>query len=255
MALPLCTRRWIDKATPKKYLFHMSDRPKAVVLLSGGVDSATCLAIAIADGYEPYALSFNYHQRHAVELAAASRIAAFLGVTRHLVLDIPLGKIGGSALTTSIDVPKDIPADRIGQSIPITYVPARNTIFLSFALAFAEVLGAGDIFIGVNAMDYSGYPDCRPAYITAFEKMANLALQKAVEGQLVFRIRTPLLRLNKAQIIKRGIELGVDYSLTHSCYDPDPTGLACGRCESCILRRKGFLEAGAPDPTRYAKQP
>ncbi len=223
----------------------MSERPKAVILLSGGVDSATCLAIALANGYEPYGLSFNYHQRHAVELAAASQVAAFFGVSQHLVLDIPLGKIGGSALTTSMDVPKDVPADLIGRAIPITYVPARNTIFLSFALAFAEVVSAGDIFIGVNAMDYSGYPDCRPDYIAAFEKMANLAVQKAVEGQLVFRIRTPLLHLNKAQIIKKGLELGVDFALTHSCYDPDPTGLACGRCESCI---SGEKDSPRPEP-------
>ncbi len=232
----------------------MSARKKAVILLSGGVDSATCLAIAIAEGYDPYALSFNYKQRHSIELDAASRIAAFFGVKRHLVLDIPLGEIGGSALTTSVEVPKDVPIDRIGRSIPITYVPARNTIFLSFALAFAEVHGAGDIFIGVNALDYSGYPDCRPDYITAFEKMANLAVQKAVERRLAFRIRTPLLRLNKAQIIKRGIELGVDFALTHSCYDPELTGLACGHCESCLLRRKGFEEAGVPDPTRYVER-
>lgn len=233
-------------------VYVMGCKLKAVVLLSGGIDSATCLAIAISQGYEPYALSFNYHQRHSVELDAANRIAEFLGVQRHIVLEIPLWKIGGSALTTDKEVPKDIPLNLIGRSIPITYVPARNTIFLSFALAVAEVLGTGDIFIGVNALDYSGYPDCKPEYISAFEKMSNLALQKAVEGRLTVRIHTPLLNLNKAEIIKTAVELGVDLSLTHSCYDPDPRGLACGHCESCILRRKGFAEAGVSDPTRYS---
>ncbi len=186
-----------------------------------------------------------------MELDAASRIAKALGVKNHIVLDLPLRKIGGSALTSEIDVPKDTPVEFIGRSIPITYVPARNTIFLSFALALAEVYGTGDIFIGINALDYSGYPDCRFPYLSAFEKMANLALKKAVEGQIIVRIHTPLISMDKAQIIKTGLGLGVDYSLTHSCYDPDPHGFACGRCESCILRKKGFTEAGVPDPTRY----
>lgn len=233
-------------------LYAMSGKAKAIVLLSGGIDSATCLAIAISQGYEPYALSFNYQQRHSVELDAAHRIADSLGVKSHIVLDIPLGKIGGSALTAEMDVPKDIPLDHIGRSIPITYVPARNTIFLSLALALAEVQGTGDIFIGVNALDYSGYPDCRPTYIIAFEKMANLALQKAIEGDLIVRIHTPLVSLNKAQIIRMGSELGVNFSLSHSCYDPDLHGLACGHCESCILRRKGFEDAGIADPTCYS---
>lgn len=233
----------------------MKGKRKAIILLSGGIDSSTCLAIAISQRYEPYALSFNYQQRHSLELAAAARVAISQGVKHHLVLDIPLGNIGGSALTTAVNVPKDIPTDRIGASIPITYVPGRNTIFLSFALALAEVQDTGDIFIGVNALDYSGYPDCRPEYITAFEKMANLALQKTVEGRLVVRIHTPLLNLNKAQIIKMGAELGINFALTHSCYDPDPLGLACGHCESCILRKKGFIEAGIDDPTHYARCP
>lgn len=224
---------------------------KAVVLLSGGVDSTTCLALAKAEGFAAHAVSFNYRQRHKAELEAAKKIARLLGAKEHLILDLPLGVIGGSALTSGIAVPKDTTIEEMRGRIPVTYVPARNTIFLSFALAWAEVLGAADIFIGVNALDYSGYPDCRPEYIEAFEKMANLALKEAVEGRLRIRIHTPLIRMTKAEIITKGIELGVDFGMTHSCYDPDPMGRACGRCDSCILRKKGFAEAGVPDPTSY----
>lgn len=224
---------------------------RAVVLFSGGIDSTTCLAIARDEGYDLYALSFNYHQRHGVELEAASRVASAFGVTKHMVLDLPLDLIGGSALTANIDVPKDISLEDMQNRIPVTYVPARNTIFLSFALAWAEVLGAEHIFIGVNALDYSGYPDCRPEYVEAYEKMANLATKETVQGNLRIHIHTPLILLTKARIIQRGLELGVDYGITHSCYDPDAAGLACGHCDSCLLRKKGFAEAGAPDPTRY----
>ena len=224
---------------------------KAVVLFSGGLDSTTCLAVAKAEGFEPCALSFYYHQRHRVEVDAARRVASAMGVGEHLVLELPLHHIGGSALTDDIDVPKDNPVDAMGDVIPVTYVPARNTVFLSLALGWAEVIGAEDLFIGVNALDYSGYPDCRPEYIEAFERMANLAVKEAVEGRMRFHIHTPLIRLTKAQIIHRGLELGVDYSITHSCYDPDSLGRACGRCDSCILRRKGFEEAGVADPTIY----
>lgn len=228
---------------------------KAVVLLSGGLDSATVLAIAKSEGYLPHALSFRYGQRHAVELAAAERVAKSQGVLSHRVVEIDLsatGGFGGSALTSDIAVPKQTSADDIGQGIPITYVPARNTIFLSFALAFAEVLEAGDIFIGVNALDYSGYPDCRPEYIEAFERMANLATKVAVEGEQRMKIHAPLIHLTKAQIIRRGLDLGVDYSLTSSCYDPDASGAACGQCDSCLLRLKGFAENGVRDPIKYA---
>ncbi len=223
-----------------------------MVLLSGGIDSSTCLAIAKNEGYQLNALSFGYQQRHAIELQAAESVAKAIGVSKHLVLRLPLGQIGGSALTSNIDVPKDIAPQQIGNGIPITYVPARNTIFLAFAVAWAEVLGAADIFIGVNALDYSGYPDCRPEYIAAFEKTANLGTKKGVEGELKIRIHTPLISLTKAEIIRRGAELGFDYSITHSCYDPDPTGKACGHCESCLIRKRGFLEAGIPDPTLYS---
>lgn len=228
-----------------------SVQPKAVVLLSGGLDSATVLAIAKSEGYEPHALSFRYGQRHAVELAAAERVARSQGVASHRVALIDLRQFGGSALTSDIAVPKKASADEIGSEIPITYVPARNTIFLSFALAFAEVAGSSDIFIGVNALDYSGYPDCRPEYIEAFQRMANLATKAAVEGKQRVKIHTPLIHLTKAQIIRRGLDLGVDYSLTLSCYDPDPTGVACGHCDSCLLRLRGFAENGVPDPIRY----
>jgi 7-cyano-7-deazaguanine synthase len=223
----------------------------ALVLLSGGLDSATTLAIAKSDGFACHVLSFRYGQRHAVELPAAARVAAASGVLSHRVIEIDLRQFGGSALTSKIAVPKKTSADEIGPDIPITYVPARNTIFLSFALAFAETVGAGDIFIGVNALDYSGYPDCRPEYIAAFEKMANLATKAAVEGRQRVKIHTPLVQLTKAQIIRRGLDLGVDYSLTSSCYDPDPTGAACGHCDSCLLRLRGFAENGIPDPVRY----
>lgn len=221
---------------------------KAVVLLSGGVDSTTVLAIARAEGYDTYALSFRYGQRHVVELESAKRVAGAFGVKRHVIADIDLRVFGGSALTSDIEVPKDRSEAQIGHGIPITYVPARNTIFLSFALAYAEVLGAADIFIGVNALDYSGYPDCRPEYIEAFERMANLATRAGVEGTLQLKIHTPLIRLTKAQIIERGLALGVDYGLTASCYDPGPGGRPCGKCDSCQLRAKGFAEAGTADP-------
>ncbi len=231
------------------------DNPKeprnAVILLSGGIDSTTCLAIAKSEGYRLDALTFGYQQRHVVELQAAERVARALGVSKHLILDLPLGRIGGSALTSDIDVPKHMNPQEIDAGIPVTYVPARNTIFLAFALAWAEVLESADIFIGVNALDYSGYPDCRPEYIAAFERTANLGIKKAVEGELSIRIHTPLIHLTKAEIIRRGVDLGVDYSITHSCYDPDSSGRACGHCDSCLLRKKGFLEAGVPDPTRY----
>ena len=223
----------------------------AVVLSSGGIDSTTTLAIAKAEGYDVCSLTFDYGQRHAAELDAARRVADFFKVKRHLVIAIDLRAIGGSALTDRIEVPKGRSVDDMVGDIPITYVPARNTIFLSYALAWAEVLGAADIFIGVNAVDYSGYPDCRPEFIAAFERLANLATKAAVEGKLRMHIRTPLISLKKAEIIRMGIELGVDYSLTHSCYDPTPLGEACGCCDSCILRRRGFEEAGVPDPTVY----
>ncbi len=221
---------------------------RAVVLLSGGLDSATVLAIAKSEGYEPYALSFAYGQRHAIELEAASRVAASLGVADHRTAKIDLRVFGGSALTADIDVPKGRDAAEMSHGIPITYVPARNTIFLSFALAWAEVLGANDIFIGVNALDYSGYPDCRPEFIAAFETLANLATKAGVEGRQALKIHTPLIALTKAEIIRKGIELGVDYGLTSSCYDPSPTGQPCGQCDSCLLRRKGFRENGIEDP-------
>jgi 7-cyano-7-deazaguanine synthase len=219
-----------------------------VVLLSGGLDSTTVLAIARAEGYEPYALSFRYGQRHSIELDAAQRVATAQGVVRHVVADIDLRVFGGSALTDDIDVPHHASAEELGEDIPVTYVPARNTVFLSFALAWAETLECSDIFIGVNALDYSGYPDCRREYIEAFEKMANLATKAGVEGRQRLKIHMPLIELTKAQIIERGLALGVDYSLTHSCYDPDPDGRACGTCVSCLLRRRGFAELGREDP-------
>jgi 7-cyano-7-deazaguanine synthase len=221
---------------------------KAVVLYSGGLDSTTCLAIAKADGFAAYAMSFAYGQRHAVELEKARQNAPRIGAVSHQVVHIDLRQFGGSALTAELDVPKDQAADG---SIPITYVPARNTIFLSFALGWAEVLGAFDIYIGVNALDYSGYPDCRPEFISAFENMANLATRAGVEGDRPYTIHSPLIQLSKAEIIRTGLALGVDYSLTHSCYDPTPAGLSCGRCDSCRLRLKGFREAGVEDPISY----
>lgn len=223
-------------------------KPRAVVLLSGGLDSTTVLAIARTEGFEPYALSFRYGQRHSVELERARDVAGALGVARHVVADIDLRQFGGSALTADIAVPKDRSTHEMGAGIPITYVPARNTIFLSFALAWAETLGSNDIFIGVNALDYSGYPDCRPEYIEAYEKMANLATKAGVEGAQRLKIHTPLIALSKAGIIRRGLELGVDFSITSSCYDPGPAGEPCGHCDSCLLRAKGFAEAGAQDP-------
>lgn len=225
--------------------------PKAIVLLSGGLDSATCLAIAREQGFQPLALSFRYGQRHAVELAAAERVARSQEVTEHRTVEIDLRLFGGSALTSDIAVPKHAAAEEIGTDIPLTYVPARNTIFLSFALAFAEVARASDIFIGVNALDYSGYPDCRPEYIAAFEQMANLATKAAVEGQQRVKIHAPLIHLTKAQIIRRGLDLGVDYSITSSCYDPDAAGVACGHCDSCLLRLRGFAENDVADPILY----
>jgi len=223
---------------------------KAVVLFSGGLDSTTVLAIAINQGYEVNALSLRYGQRHEHELVAAAKIAATFKVKQHLIIDIDLRKIGGSALTDDIDVPKSQNIRHEANSIPITYVPARNTIFLSLALAWAEVLGTENIFIGANAIDFSGYPDCRPEYIAAFERMANLATRAGLQGKKI-KIHAPLLKLTKAEIIKKGVQLGVDYRLTHSCYDPSPDGRACGLCESCLLRKKGFQEAGFTDPTSY----
>jgi 7-cyano-7-deazaguanine synthase len=225
---------------------------KAVVLLSGGLDSTTVLAIAKAEGFAIYAMSFRYGQRHAMELESARRVVESMGVEKHLIVDIDLRAIGGSALTDEIEVPKERSNEAMNSGIPVTYVPARNTVFLSFALAWAETLNAENIFIGVNALDYSGYPDCRPEYIEAYESMANLATKAGVEGGMRLKIHTPLIALTKAEIIKTGIALGVDYSLTHSCYDPVAEGLACGRCDSCLLRRKGFAEAGASDPLPYA---
>jgi 7-cyano-7-deazaguanine synthase len=229
----------------------MSERPKAVCLLSGGLDSSACLAFARKEGFECYALSFDYGQRHRAELEAAARVAADLGSARHLVVSFDLRAIGGSALTANIDVPKARPAEVIGLGIPVTYVPARNTIFLSFALAWAEVLGASDIFIGVNAIDYSGYPDCRPEYIEAFERMAVLATKAGVEGSTRVRIHTPLIRLSKAEIVRLAAALGVDFRLTVSCYDPDERGRPCGACDSCLLRLRGFQQAGLKDPLEY----
>ena len=224
---------------------------KAVVLLSGGLDSTTTLAIARDEGYETYAVSFRYGQRHTVELQCAREVAHTLGVKQHTIVDIDLRTFGGSALTADIEVPKDRSDAEMGDSIPITYVPARNTIFLSYALAWAEVLAADTIFIGANAIDYSGYPDCRPEYINAYQTMANLATQAGVEGKTKMEIRAPLMDKTKAEIIQIGTALGVDYSLTLSCYDPDAEGRACGGCDSCLLRKRGFKEAGIPDPTHY----
>ncbi len=226
-------------------------KKKAVVLSSGGIDSTTAMAIAVQEGYEVYSLSFRYGQRHVVELESARRVAETMGVKKHLVIDIDLGQIGGSALTDDIDVPKGRDEAEMQKDIPTTYVPARNTIFLSCALAWAEVIEASDIFIGVNAVDYSGYPDCRPEYIRAFENMANLAIKAAVESKMKINVRTPLIHMTKAEIIRKGFELGVDYGLTHSCYDPSSERRACGQCDSCLLRKKGFREAGIPDPTEY----
>ena len=226
---------------------------RAVVLLSGGIDSTTTLAIAIAEGYEAYALSFDYGQRHQIEVEAARRVANSLGAKERRVAKIDMRIFGGSALTDDIDVPKKRSEAEIGHGIPLTYVPARNTIFLAYALAWAEVVPANDIFIGINAIDYSGYPDCRPEFIEAFETLASLGTKAGVEGRH-FQIHTPLIKFSKAKIIRKAVELGVDLSLTHSCYDPSPEGLACAECDSCLLRLKGFREAGMKDPVRYAKK-
>ncbi len=222
-----------------------------MVLLSGGIDSATILAIAQSQGYDVYTMSFRYGQRHVVELDSAKQISEKMGAKKHVVVDIDLRAFGGSALTDDIEVPKERSDQEIGTGIPITYVPARNTIFLSFALAWAETLEIDTIFIGVNALDYSGYPDCRPEYIEAYQGMANLATKAGIEGTTQLKVHTPLISMTKAQIIQKGTELGVDYGLTLSCYDPDPEGRACGTCDSCLLRIKGFEEAGVPDPTIY----
>jgi 7-cyano-7-deazaguanine synthase len=226
---------------------------RAVVLLSGGIDSTTTLAIVIAEGHEAYALSFDYGQRHQIETEAAQRVANSLGAKEHRIAKIDLRAFGGSALTDDVDVPKQRAEKEIASGIPVTYVPARNTIFLAYALAWAEVIPANDIFLGVNAIDYSGYPDCRPEFIEAFETLANVGTKAGVEGRR-FRIHTPLIKLSKADIIRKGAELGIDFSLTLSCYDPTPEGLACGECDSCLLRLKGFREAGIKDPIRYAKK-
>ena len=226
---------------------------RAVVLLSGGLDSATTLAVAREEGYECFALSFDYGQRHARELESAKQVAASLGAVKHLTLRLDLRAIGGSALTGEIEVPKGRSDEAIGSGIPVTYVPARNTIFLSHALAWAEVLGAQDMFMGVNSLDYSGYPDCRPEFVEAFERLANVATQAGVEGRSRFRVHTPLITLSKAQIVARAHELGVDLSLTWSCYEPEPDGRACGLCDSCLLRKKGFAEARIADPVPSAR--
>ena len=229
----------------------MSSSPPAVLLLSGGLDSTTMLAHAMAGGFDVHAMTFRYGQRHVTEIEAARRVAERYGVRDHVVVDIDLRTFGGSALTADIAVPKDRSAQAMAEGIPITYVPARNTIFLSFCLAWAEVLGATDIFIGVNALDYSGYPDCRPEYVAAYERMANLATREGVEGSTPIRIRTPLLHLTKREIVELGLSLGVDYSITLSCYDPAPSGEACGHCDACRLRLKGFADAGIEDPAPY----
>lgn len=229
----------------------MGDKLKAVVLLSGGLDSTTTLALAQQQGFLVYALTFRYGQRHLAEIEAASRVAERYGVAQHVVADIDLRLFGGSALTADMDVPKGRAVEEMGHGVPITYVPARNTIFLSFALAWAEVLEASDIFIGVNALDYSGYPDCRPEYIEAYTKMANLATKAGVEGRQHLKIHTPLISLSKAEIVRMGLALGVDYGLTVTCYDPSPAGEACGRCDACQLRLKGFAENDMADPVAY----
>jgi 7-cyano-7-deazaguanine synthase len=228
-----------------------SSKPRAVSLLSGGLDSTTTLAIAKSLGFEVYAITFRYGQRHEVEIEAARAIARAMGVAEHAIADIDLRRFGGSALTSDLAVPKDRKPEEMASGIPVTYVPARNTIFLSFALAWAEVLGANDIFLGVNAVDYSGYPDCRPEYLEAFQRMANLATKAGVEGRQKLVIHAPLLRMSKADIIREGLKLGVDYAATSTCYDPSAAGEACGHCDACLLRLKGFAEVGRQDPARY----
>ncbi|HEY4759606.1 MAG TPA: 7-cyano-7-deazaguanine synthase QueC [Thermoguttaceae bacterium] len=223
----------------------------AIILLSGGLDSATTAAIALKQGFDLYALSVDYGQRHRFELDAAHRVAKSLGVKHHALVKVDLAQFGGSALTGSMEVPKDRSVTEMSHGIPVTYVPARNTVLLSLALAYAEVVGSADIFIGVNALDYSGYPDCRGEYIAAFQQLADLATKAGVEGRLKFTIHTPLINSTKAQIIRRGVDLGVDYSLTHTCYDPDPHGIPCWHCDACLLRQKGFQEAGLIDPLKY----
>lgn len=230
----------------------MKEQKRAVVLLSGGIDSTTTLGISLAEGFEAYALSFDYGQRHEIEIQAACRVANAFGAKEHRIARIDLRIFGGSALTDDVDVPKSRSESEIARGIPVTYVPARNTIFLAYALAWAEVIPVRDIFIGVNAIDYSGYPDCRPEFIEAFETVANVGTKAGVEGGR-FQIHTPLIKLSKDEIIRKAVELGVDLSLTHSCYDPSPEGIACGECDSCLLRLKGFREAGIEDPVRYAK--
>jgi 7-cyano-7-deazaguanine synthase len=230
-------------------------RGKAVVLLSGGLDSATALAVARRDGFACHALTIAYGQRHAIEVAAARRVAEALGAVEHRVMNLDLRAFGGSALTADLPVPRDRPEEEMSAGIPSTYVPARNTIFLALALGWAEVLGSFDLFIAVNSLDFSGYPDCRPEFVAAFEKLANLATKAGVEGKGTFRVHAPLSHLRKAEIIRLGQSLGVDYGLTHSCYDPAPDGAACGHCDSCLLRRAGFETAGVPDPTRYVSEP
>jgi 7-cyano-7-deazaguanine synthase len=232
----------------------MESTKKAVVLLSGGLDSATCLAIAKSEGFGPYAITFRYGQRHSAEIEAARRTAKALGACEHVIVDIDLRLFGGSALTSDLAVPKGRPIDEMSEGIPITYVPARNTIFLSFALAWAEVLGAADIFIGVNALDYSGYPDCRPEYIAAYQAMANLATRESVEGRLDIKLHTPLINLTKAETIAQGLALGVNYAETSTCYDPGPAGKACGRCDACQLRLRGFQQNGLDDPAAYLER-
>ena len=236
------------------YPSSMPPSSPAVLLLSGGLDSTTMLALAIKQGFDVHAMTFRYGQRHSSEIDAARRVARHYHVKDHVVVDIDLRTFGGSALTADIAVPKDRSSDAISHGIPVTYVPARNTIFLSFCLAWAEVLGASDIFIGVNALDYSGYPDCRPEYVDAFQTMANLATRGGVEGTTPIRIQTPLLHLSKREIVQQGMSLGVDYSITLSCYDPSPEGAACGHCDACQLRLKGFNEAGASDPAPYVTE-
>ena len=232
----------------------MTAQGKAVVLASGGVDSSTTLAIAKKEGFQVYALTIDYGQRHHLELEAARRVVKHLRAVRHAIIKVDLRTFGGSALTTEMEVPKNRAADQMAVEIPITYVPARNTVFLSLALGWCEVLEAEHLFIGVNAVDYSGYPDCRPQFLEAFERLANVATKAGVEGRARYRIRAPLLHMTKAEIIRAGLEAGVDFSLTHSCYDPAPAGLACGACDSCQLRLQGFREAGIPDPVRYAEK-